>query len=178
MSHYREHTREPREELAAAATALAGGGRLLIEVPDPQSALGRAIGRRWLPWFQPQHQHFLTLGNLTRELERCGFDVEHVHRAECHQAVDFSFAALALLEVLGPPGRRPWLPLEGLRARQVRRAVVFAFGWPLLVFAQIGDQIVQALVGAGWAPSNTYRELARKRAAASETEPLAAAGRA
>ena len=42
MSHYLEHTLDPRAELDAAHTALAPGGRLLIEVPDPEFALGRA----------------------------------------------------------------------------------------------------------------------------------------
>ena len=40
MGHYLEHTRDPVAEIDAAHTALAPGGHLLIEVPDPQSAFG------------------------------------------------------------------------------------------------------------------------------------------
>ncbi len=42
MSHYLEHTLDPRAELEAAHTALAANGCLLIEVPDPEFVLGRA----------------------------------------------------------------------------------------------------------------------------------------
>ena len=55
MFHYLEHTLDPHRELAAAHKALAPGGHLLIEVPDPESWSGRLLGRLWLPWFQPQH---------------------------------------------------------------------------------------------------------------------------
>jgi SAM-dependent methyltransferase len=68
MSHYLEHTRDPRAEIAAAAEVLKPGGLLLIEVPDPSSRLGRLLGRYWIPWFQPQHQHFFSIGALERLL--------------------------------------------------------------------------------------------------------------
>ena len=35
MHHYLEHTRDPGVELEAAATALAPGGLLSLEIPDP-----------------------------------------------------------------------------------------------------------------------------------------------
>ena len=49
MSHYLEHVREPHHELKAAHIALADGGHLMIEVPDPASRLGSLMGRFWLP---------------------------------------------------------------------------------------------------------------------------------
>src|SRR5205823_1793024 len=41
MSHYLEHTLDPAAEIDAAARVLAAGGLLFIEVPDPESRLGR-----------------------------------------------------------------------------------------------------------------------------------------
>ena len=50
MHHYLEHTREPLDELDAAATALVPGGHLLIELPDPESRFPLVVGRWWIPW--------------------------------------------------------------------------------------------------------------------------------
>ena len=47
MSHYLEHTLDPRAEIAAAARAPAEGGLLFIEVPDPECR-ARAPPRRVL----------------------------------------------------------------------------------------------------------------------------------
>src|SRR5439155_15722535 len=93
MSHYLEHTRDPRLELDAARTALAPAGCLMIEVPDPEYPLGRVLRRYWLPWFQPQHQHLLSVKNLDRLLRERGFEPVAWHRGRAHQKVDFFFAA-------------------------------------------------------------------------------------
>ena len=37
---------------------------------EPESPFGRLLGRWWIPWFQPQHQHLLSVANLERELDR------------------------------------------------------------------------------------------------------------
>jgi len=78
MSHYLEHTLDPRLEIEAAHTALAPAGHLLIEVPDPEFVLGRVLRRYWLPWFQPQHLHLLSVANLERLLRERGFTPVHL----------------------------------------------------------------------------------------------------
>ena len=45
MCHYLEHVTDQRAEMRAAHTALATGGLLLIEVPDPESVFMRVLGR-------------------------------------------------------------------------------------------------------------------------------------
>jgi len=45
---------------------LPAGGHLMIEIPDPECHLGRLLGRFWVPWFQPQHQHLLSVARLER----------------------------------------------------------------------------------------------------------------
>ncbi|GAA3077440.1 hypothetical protein GCM10020000_73820 [Streptomyces olivoverticillatus] len=88
MHHYLEHTRSPREELAAAHTALRPEGHLLIEVPDPDSYYAVLLGRLWVGWLQPQHQHLMPIANLSSALSELGFTVVATDRSEPHMPVD------------------------------------------------------------------------------------------
>ena len=74
MSHYLEHTLDPRAEIAAAKRVLKEDGHLFIELPDPESKIGRMLGRSWLPWFQPQHIGLLTVKNLEDILRENSFE--------------------------------------------------------------------------------------------------------
>ena len=44
-------------------------------MPDPECAAGRLLGRWWVGWFQPQHQHLVPIDNLCEALEAEGFTV-------------------------------------------------------------------------------------------------------
>jgi SAM-dependent methyltransferase len=160
MSHYLEHTRDPRAEIAAAHTALSPGGHLLIEVPDPESRLGRILGRYWIPWFQPQHQHFLGVAHLERLLREQSFTPVVWHRREAHQKVDFFVAALLFLGRVAPTARRPWRPSPAGWQR-VLRAVVWSLGSPLLLLGQALDASLAPILRRPGS-SNTYRVLARR----------------
>jgi SAM-dependent methyltransferase len=161
MHHELEHTRDPRAELAAAAKVLQPGGFLEIEVPDPEFPLSRALGARWLPFFQPQHQHMVTIGNLSKELDGLGFDVVHTKRFECHRAIDLTAAAWFVVNGAAPADDLPWLERPSPRAG-LRRLLTFALGLPLIALAALGDQVVGV-----WARNadrgNAYRVLAQKR---------------
>ena len=159
MAHYLEHTREPRAELTAAHTVLAPGGHLMIEVPDPEFGLGKLLRTLWLPWFQPQHQHLLSVGNLEKLLGEAGFTALTWHRGRAHQRVDFLFAAFLLLGRLAPPPIQPWRP-RSIVAR-VRRAVVWILGSPLIILGILADRVVTPFIVRG-KRSNTYRVLARR----------------
>jgi SAM-dependent methyltransferase len=161
MSHYLEHTREPREEIAAAREALEPGGLLLIEVPDPASRIQHLLGRFWISWFQPQHQHYLSVENLGRILADEGFEPVRWLRGEAHLAVDFRFAVYLLLGRLSPAADLPWRePPSGFD--RVAGAMVRAFGLPLLATAYLLDFALAPLFRRpGW--SNTYRVVARRR---------------
>lgn len=161
MHHYLEHTREPAAELDAAHTALERGGHLLIEVPDPDSRLGRALGWTWGPWFQPQHQHFVSLDNLSKALEERGFTVVSAERAEAHQAVDLAFSMWLVVNRISPGGDKPWLPRPSLAAR-IGRAVTWTVFTPLLIGALVADQAIAPLLRRMNKMTNTYRVLARK----------------
>jgi SAM-dependent methyltransferase len=161
MHHYLEHTREPEAELDAAGLALESGGHLLIEVPDPESRLGRKLGRMWGPWFQPQHQHFVPLDNLSEALQQRGFTVVARERAEAHQPVDLAFATWLLANRVAPRGGEPWhAPLTP--GRRVGRVATFTAFMPLLAAALATDQLIAPVLRRMPRMSNTYRLLARK----------------
>jgi SAM-dependent methyltransferase len=169
MSHYLEHVREPVEELKAAHKVLKPDGLLMIEVPDPDSRLGRILGRYWLPWFQPQHLHFVSAQNLAQLFNKYGFEALLWHRGKAHQKVDFFLASIILLEKLGPDPRRPWNPPMGFWGR-LRHKLVWGFGLLVIAVAILTDRVLAPFLGRlGW--SNTYRVLAKRVALPSEQRP-------
>ena len=162
MSHYLEHTLDPRSEIAAASRLLEEGGLLFIELPDPESRFGKLLGTRWMPWFQPQHINFLSTKNLERLLEDAGFEPFIWHRGEAHQPCDLTFSTFMILEQIAPQTGRPWLPPSGAVA-QIWRRVVWTAAIPAFATAWGLDHLLAPLARRpGWA--NTYRVLARKTA--------------
>jgi ubiquinone/menaquinone biosynthesis C-methylase UbiE len=160
MSHYLEHTLDPAAEIEAAARVLPNGGLLFIEVPDPESRLGRLFGRGWLPWFQPQHLHFLTVKNIHRLLVERAFEPVVWHRGEAHQPAEFTYLTLFALNRLALSSDVPWRPEAGAATRAWRR-VVWSAGLPFLALAWLLDHALAPLFRReGW--SNTYRVLARR----------------
>jgi SAM-dependent methyltransferase len=165
MNHYLEHARDPRAEIAAAATVLAPDGHLLIEGPDAASPWGRRLRGYWICWLQPQHLHFIPFENLVTELERAGFEVVASERATAGEGFDVFMGAAFLAQHRAGHGRLvPWLPVP-TPAHRVRRFAVFAACAPLLTVASVVD-----LVKDSWArrpgstaPGNAYRLVARKR---------------
>jgi hypothetical protein len=162
MHHYLEHTREPFDELDTAAKVLPDGSYLLIELPDPESFFGHVLGRWWLPWLQPQHQHMIPMRNLVQALTERGFSTVAIERGPAHQVGAELCASLALaLLVLGPDPRLPWLPTEPTPWRQRRHAAVWAVGRPLLAATYFLDLLLSQVVRRTRG-SNAYRVLARK----------------
>jgi SAM-dependent methyltransferase len=161
MHHYLEHTRDPEAELDAAALALESGGHLLIEVPDPDSRLGRKLGWMWGPWFQPQHQHFVPMGNLSEALERRGFSIVAGERGPAHQPVDLAFAMWLVANRVAPRGGEPWHP-RLTAGRRIGRAATLAAFVPLMAAALATDQLIAPAVRRMPQMSNTYRVLARR----------------
>lgn len=159
MHHYLEHTREPHDELAAAAEVLAPGGLLLIEVPNPECLLGGVLGKYWVPWFQPQHQHLIPRSNLCSALERLGFEILDQEVAPAHQPVDFSLGAWFAVNRLAPELDLPWMPPSGPLDR-ARRTLGMTLGAPLMVAGLVADQMVAPILKR-YDGGNTYRVLAR-----------------
>ncbi|HWM39011.1 MAG TPA: class I SAM-dependent methyltransferase, partial [Streptomyces sp.] len=161
MFHYLEHTREPLAELDAAAAVLPPGGHLLIELPDPESRLGRILGGHWLPWFQPQHQHLIPVGNLRQALTDRGFTVLAEEHGEAHQACDFVGAVLLTANRLAPHPYAPWGPGTPTRTGRVIRTTVHTGALPFFAAAAVLDR-VRAVVARATGGGNAYRLLARR----------------
>jgi Methyltransferase domain len=160
MHHYLEHTREPFAELDAAARALPDGGCLLIELPDPQWRLARFFGRYWMPWFQPQHQHLMPIGNLTNALAQRGLRTVAIERGRAHIPCD-AVAAVLLAAWRIAPLAWPWSPPRP-RAERAVRGLIWVVAVPAAVVARALDRSLVAGLARRWDHGNAYRVLARK----------------
>lgn len=161
MYHYLEHTLDPGKELAAARTALPAGGYLSIELPDPESAWSRLLGRWWTAWLQPQHLHMMPLANLRARLTELGFTVVAEQRAEPHIATDAVSAALLIVNAASISGENlAWRPAPPSRFRKVLRKAAFVASIPVAVAALLVDRVT-APIGRKRGMSNTYRVLAQ-----------------
>ncbi|HEY6624579.1 MAG TPA: class I SAM-dependent methyltransferase [Acidimicrobiales bacterium] len=164
MHHYLEHTVDPRAELDSAAQVLAPGGHLLIELPDPESFWGRVLGRYWLPWFQPQHLHLMSIGILEQALTERGFTIVARVRAEASQSSDLTAAVWMLIGRCAPPTNLPWLPRPTALGR-ARRGLGLALG-ALPLAGALGIDALLAWLPSRPGQSNAYRLLARRSSAA------------
>jgi SAM-dependent methyltransferase len=160
LFHCLEHTPDPRAEIAAAYTALAPGGLLVIEVPDPEAPAARIFGRFWFPWFQPQHLHLLSVENSSKLLRAAGFEPVLVQRNEVHIQIDFFTSLMGFYSWVAPKLNAPWLPPPRLWQR-VRNSVVWTLGAPFVPIALLLDVMSAPLVRRlGW--STAYRIVARR----------------
>ena len=165
MSHYLEHTIDPAAEIAAASVVLREEGVLFLEVPDPDCALGRPLGRFWFMWFQPQHLHFVSASNLDRLLRENGFIPLVWHRREAHIPLDFTGAVIiAIGDLGGVPVNFPWR--RPLGPTWLRWVPAWILGFVPLLVAMFAEWALRPLIGP-LRLSNVYRVLARKQAAPS-----------
>jgi ubiquinone/menaquinone biosynthesis C-methylase UbiE len=163
MHHYIEHTREPRQELDAAAKLLNKGGYLMIEMPDPASPWAKRLGRFWWQWGQPQHQHFVTCEAMTGALGERGFDVVSVERGPATMGGDMFNAVGLRLQLAARSPHLPWLPPVGLGQR-VRRVALYTAAVPAMAVTKVADEIYNVLLRRPGAPAgNAYRIIARRR---------------
>jgi SAM-dependent methyltransferase len=161
MSHYLEHTRDQRAEIAAAGKVLADGGVLLIEVPDPDSKIQHLLGRFWTPWFQPQHQHFVSVKNVERLLREEGFEPVRWLRGEAHRPVDFALSVVLFLKYLLPWVDTPWRARPQGRLVRLATTLAWTLCVPLVLIGAVLDGIFNPVFKrAGW--SNAYRVVARR----------------
>ncbi|MDP6929807.1 MAG: class I SAM-dependent methyltransferase [Planctomycetota bacterium] len=162
MSHYLEHTIDPELEIATAARVLKDGGLLMIEVPNPDSPVGRLLGRAWLPWFQPQHLHFVGMAAMAKMLERHGLEPVLWHRSKAHQVADFLGLVLMFLLRLAPQIDCPWRPKPSW-FRRCFNVFVWMIGIVMFIFAWFLDRLMVPFVKP-LGISNAYRVLARREA--------------
>lgn len=162
MHHYLEHTRDPLGEVAAVARVLPPGGYLLIELPDPQWPLRRLLGRYWMPWFQPQHQHLMPVSNLLLALAERGLRPVAVERGPAHQANDFAIASVLALWRVAPYRTLPWSQRKATRATRAWWTLAWAAGIPVVAVGVLLDQTFCRALARAWDRGNAYRVLARR----------------
>jgi SAM-dependent methyltransferase len=163
MHHYLEHTRDPRAELDAAAQVLSPGGYLLIELPDPRWPLAPIFGRYWMPWFQPQHQHMMPLGNLTAALAERGLRVVATERGPAHIPSDAAVALVLLLSRLAPDRGQPWSTRPPTAAATAWRGIAWMTALPVIAVALVLDRSVGRALARRLDHGNAYRVLARRQ---------------
>ncbi|MER5977391.1 class I SAM-dependent methyltransferase [Streptomyces sp. NPDC001857] len=161
MFHYLEHTLDPRAELEAARKVLKPGGHLVIEVPDPQSSLGRLLGRHWIPWMQPQHVHLMPFTNLEQALLERGFVKVAEQRVTGRPGGDFCGAVVERFRSWTPSPRHPWSRTPPSPGRALAHAAVWTASVPLFAAAAAADIAVAPFLGA-LRGGQAYRILARK----------------
>jgi SAM-dependent methyltransferase len=159
MFHYLEHVIDPAAEIAAAREVLEPGGYLVIEVPEPDSLIGRALGSFWVNWLQPQHLQFLSIRHVDALLRAHGFTPVTWHRSEAHMPIDLSWATILLLQRLGPLTDKPWKP-PSTALQRLRRRLVWTVGAPIVFGASLVDRLLAVFARPlhSW---NLYRVAAR-----------------
>ncbi|MGH8572504.1 MAG: hypothetical protein ACREX8_08010, partial [Gammaproteobacteria bacterium] len=90
-----------------------------------------------------------------------GFSVVTIERGAAHQACDLLVGLVLALIAVAPDPRLPWLATGPTRWRQLRHAMVWAVGRPLLVITHLLDELLHKVVRRTRG-GNAYRVLARK----------------
>ena len=160
MIQYLEHTPDPEENLRAAHTALAEGGLLFVEVPNPDFLPGRILGRFWFQWLQPQHIHFFSIATMEKLLRKCGFTPVAWHVRESHIPLDYVLAAVFLLRLIAPPDHYPWQQKKGW-SYALWRGAVLTLGSPLIAAGFLADMLLLPLLKV-FNMSNNYLVVARR----------------
>jgi SAM-dependent methyltransferase len=164
MHHYLEHVRDPRADLDIAAEVLAEGAYLSIEVPDVSSWLGRVFGRWWAPWYQPQHQHLVTLPNLLAALRERGFTPVRVQHREAHIPGELTCAFIFGLTHISPNPDSPWLP-EATPAQRKLHSQIWKVAPKAFMPLYRADMKVLGPLVQRFGGSNAFRVLSRRDAA-------------
>jgi ubiquinone/menaquinone biosynthesis C-methylase UbiE len=161
MCHYLEHTLDIRQELAAAHTVLQGRGLLLIEVPDPESVFASVLGRWWMPWFQPQHIHFVTTITLASLLREAGFEPLEWHTGKANTANDLVLSFSNMVRQWAPSLDVPWRKPPSL-LRRVGHVLVWIPGGIFVALGALADHALAPLARRAH-HSSQFRVIARKR---------------
>ncbi|OAA26042.1 Methyltransferase domain-containing protein [Frankia sp. EI5c] len=161
MFGYLERTRYPSEELDGAAKALAPGGHLLIELPNPECPPARWLGRYWSGWDVPRRLHLIPVDNLLAALEDRGLRPIVVQFGPAHRPGDLARALGLLIQSLAPKPE-PWVdPRRSSPARRVLRVPLLLASIVPLLLAVVLDGLSRPWLVRG-RRSNTYRVVARK----------------
>lgn len=160
MCHYLEHTIDPRAEIQAAHLVLKSGGLLLIEVPDPDGPFAKLLGKWWMPWFQPQHLHFVRTKQLEILFQEAGFESLKWQKGVANTGNDFALSFYGMVSRFAPELYVPWRPKPGI-IRRISHVLIWIPGALFVAFGVVLDKIC-APFARRLAHSGQYRVIARK----------------
>jgi 2-polyprenyl-3-methyl-5-hydroxy-6-metoxy-1,4-benzoquinol methylase len=106
MWHALEHVHEPGAVLRAAHNILTPNGRLVIAVPNIDSAPARLFGPAWFGLELPRHLTHFTAPTLRMMLEQAGFHVAEMRQIR-HS--DWLRSSAELAKTMGRTSLRQWL---------------------------------------------------------------------
>lgn len=134
LFHVLEHLPRPLDYLRRVRRLLAGGGGLVIQVPDSRSLQAALLGSRWYGLDCPRHIHNFTALALVELLNRAGFRVRRVR----HFSLRDNAAALvsSLFPFLDPMSQKVRLLRETKRTRSLGLSAREAVYFGLLLLAQ------------------------------------------
>lgn len=156
MWHVLEHLHNPAEDLRRVRRLLAGGGTLLIEVPNSDSVTAKLFRADWFQWDLPRHLSHFTPISLRRMLEEAGFRVKsitHLRKTTLPNTLRYWLESRNRTGLLGPLDR------EDRWCRWIRR-----LGHPLQ-WCRSGETIFAIATQVGAAPKRRSFGLSEKRAA-------------
>jgi 2-polyprenyl-3-methyl-5-hydroxy-6-metoxy-1,4-benzoquinol methylase len=70
-----EHVTDPKAILLETKRILKPEGLLLINTPDAESVVARMFGKNWHLLVPPEHLHYFSPKNLSKFLEKIGFEI-------------------------------------------------------------------------------------------------------
>ena len=113
-----EHTLNPREMLERCASLVKPGGLLVVNYPDIDSWIARALGRRWL-FLTSVHLYYFDRHTIRRMLESTGFEVVAVRPHFQRLEVDYILFRGAILSKGLSSASRAVARTLGLSKRQM-----------------------------------------------------------
>lgn len=142
MFHYLEHVTPATPSLEAAKRLLAGGGRLVVQVPNLDCWQRRLLGRRWAGYDPPRHLINYSTQALRHTLKRHGFRVVRVSHASLRD--NPTTLANSLAPALYPPAR-----LARSRSRGGPREWGASLAYLAIVLASLPFTLLESAFGYG-----------------------------
>jgi SAM-dependent methyltransferase len=128
LRHVPDHCTDPARALSNAASLVAPGGRVVVEVPNNACAGATLFGPCWHWSDVPRHANFYTPKSRRAAMSGVGLQVERIeYAAHCRQfQLGWAAAQRAMGAALGDPRgaqfrRHAWLSLRTALARAERK---------------------------------------------------------